>query len=370
MMRFGRNNSNLMWMILNGLQSIGPCVCKRLLEYFGNVEKIFSAPYDLLLSVSGISNDIATKICYFDKYFNLQSELNKLQNINAKFYSWEDKEYPNEIKNIYDPPIGLYYKGNLDLNAHKKIAIVGTRKASTYGLKIAREFAKELASLGYVIVSGMASGIDSAAHEGALASGNPSTIAVLGTGIDKIYPQENSQLYYKIAESGALISEFVLGRSADKKTFPIRNRIIAGISACVIVTESGPSGGSNITANLANEYGRSVFAVPGRIDQESSRGCHNLIREGATLVSSIDDILEEIHANQQSEFKFAQDINIITDPIERKIIEILKENGPIDCDDLMNYIDLPLIDILPRLQIMELKQYIVKNTENQIESLM
>ena len=203
-----------------------------------------------------------------------------------------DAAYPQLLREIPDPPICLYRQGRHDLR-QPCLAVIGSRRTTHYGLAIARQLAADLALSGYCIVSGLARGIDTAAHEGALAAGGR-TVAVLGTGLDTIYPPENLELSRRIAETGAVLSEFRLGSPATKQSFPMRNRIVSGMSDAIIVVESDVDGGAMITARLAGEQGRTVFAVPGRIDQPTSAGCHQLIRDGAALVTCVDDILSEL----------------------------------------------------------------------------
>jgi DNA processing protein len=186
----------------------------------------------------------------------------------------------------------LYRKGAYNLE-HQAIAIVGSRRPTFYGLGVAKRLGSELARLGFCVVSGLARGIDTAAHEGALEAGGR-TVAVLGTGLDIVYPPENLDLYRRIAESGAVLSEFSFGRRADRNSFPMRNRIVSGMSIAVVVVESAADGGAMITARFAGEHGRLLFAVPGRIDQSTSAGCHQLIRDGATLLTGVDDIVSEL----------------------------------------------------------------------------
>jgi len=197
------------------------------------------------------------------------------------------------LKEISDPPIGLYRKGQYDF-AQPCIAIVGSRRTTLYGQSVAKKFGGELARLGFCIVSGLARGIDTAAHEGALSVGGK-TAAVMGCGIDIVYPPENLALYRKIEEQGAIVSEFSFGRRADRQSFPMRNRVVAGMCEAIVVVETDVAGGSMITAKFAGEQGRLIFAVPGRIDQATSQGCHQLIRDGATLLTNVDDILSELN---------------------------------------------------------------------------
>ncbi|MCQ9208506.1 MAG: DNA-processing protein DprA [Omnitrophica bacterium] len=204
-----------------------------------------------------------------------------------------DKDYPANLKHIYDPPATVYLKGELILEDNIAIAIVGSRRATPYGLKNAKSLAFELAARGITVVSGLARGIDSAAHRGALeAKGR--TIAVLGSGLNVIYPHENERLAEEIAKSGAVISEFQQDVGPQRYHFPRRNRIISGLSLGVVVVEAAQKSGALITANCALEQGREVFALPGKIDSWTSRGTHDLIKQGAKLVESIEDIIEEL----------------------------------------------------------------------------
>jgi DNA processing protein len=203
-----------------------------------------------------------------------------------------DPGYPRLLREISDPPAGLYRRGPYGFD-RPGIAVVGSRRPTLYGLRVARALADDLARRGFCVISGLARGIDTAAHEGALAAGGP-TVAVLGTGLDVVYPPENGDLHRRIGEAGAVLSEFPLGRPPDRRAFPRRNRIVSGLAVAVVVVESAPDGGAMITARMAGEQGRPLFAVPGRIDQPTSAGCHQLIRDGAALLTGAGDILEEL----------------------------------------------------------------------------
>jgi DNA processing protein len=368
----GGEEETLLWMILNALPEVGPVTFCRLKERFhGKIHHIFSASREELAAIGGVSRIAAEHIAHWKNYFNLERELEQLIALNAKFIAQKDKNYPPLLREIYDAPIGLYAKGNLDLSRNKCIALVGTRKATVYGLRIVRDFARELAKLGFIVVSGMALGIDSAAHEGTL-SVEGKTVAVLGSGLDVIYPRENKILYGKIAENGSILSEFPLGKGADRVTFPIRNRVIAGMCSHVIVIESNEDGGGMITARVANEYGRTVMAVPGRIDQGMSKGCHELIRQGATLVSCMDHILEELVYFRQRFFNFSESdtANVSTslqDPVERKIVNFLRESDSIDLDGLSVALEIPVYHLISRLQLLELRHIVQRNREGHYE---
>lgn len=280
-------------LVLNALPNIGPITLNRLLEELGgDPREVINAPTKRLESVKGVGPAISGTIANWREHFNLVREEERMAKAQAVFVTPQDAGYPRLLKEIHDPPIGFYRKGGYEFE-QPCIAIVGSRRTTLYGQAVAKKFGAELARLGFCIVSGLARGIDTAAHEGAL-SVDGKTAAVLGCGIDIIYPPENLELYRQIEASGAIISEFPFGRRADRQSFPMRNRVVAGICDAVIVVESDVNGGSMITARFAGEQGRLVYAVPGRIDQSSSAGCHQLIRDGATLLTSVDDILAEL----------------------------------------------------------------------------
>lgn len=280
-------------LVLNGLPKVGPVMLRHLLDVFeGDPVAVLSADRRKLLQVQGIGDKSASILTHWFEHFDLSKEIEYMKAANVQFITQTDPGFPALLCETYDPPIGLYWKGSYRPD-RPCIAIVGTRRATLYGLGIAKHFAAELARLGFCIVSGMARGIDTAAHEGALEAGGK-TMAVFGCGPDIIYPPENLELYKQIVAEGAVISEFPFGRRADRQSFPMRNRLVSGMCEGVIVVESNCAGGSMITARFAGEQGRRIMAVPGRIDQSSSSGCHQLIRDGVTMVTSIDDILEEL----------------------------------------------------------------------------
>lgn len=282
------------FLVLNGLPNIGPVSCTRLLaEFGGDPRAILSAGAQRLERVKGVGPAMSGSIVNWRDNFDLAREEERMARSGVDFVTKAGAAYPELLREIYDPPIGLYRKGKYAVE-RPCIAIVGTRHTTLYGQATAKKLASELARLGFCIVSGMARGIDTAAHEGALLAGGK-TVAVLGNGIDIIYPPENLDLFRRIEAGGAVMSEFPFGRRADRQSFAMRNRILAGMCAGVIVVESDKSGGSMITAKFAGEQGRQVFAVPGRIDQPSSAGCHQLIRDGATLVTCVDDVLAELN---------------------------------------------------------------------------
>jgi DNA processing protein len=280
-------------MVLNALPEIGPIGLNRLLrDLGGDPRQVLDAGENRLRQVEGIRPETMAAVANWRAHFDPVAEEKELGRRGAEFIPVGDPAYPGVLRKIHDPPIGLYRLGRYawDLPA---IAIVGTRRATPYGRTVARQLAGEFVRAGFCIVSGLAQGIDTAAHEGALeAEGR--TVAVLGTGLDLVYPPENRRLQQRIAETGAVVSELPMGRSASRQTFPMRNRIVSGLADAVIIVESAAAGGAMITAGLAGEQGKPLFAVPGRIDQPTSAGCHQLLRDGASLLSCAQDVLEEL----------------------------------------------------------------------------
>ncbi len=277
---------------LNLIKDVGPITVRHLMDHFGSAPAILRAPVRELLRVNRVGPETAETIVRWEQTIDLAGELKRICDFDCRIITNEDDEYPPLLREIYDPPVILYVRGELTERDHHAVAIVGTRMATQYGRAIANKLAGQLARAGLTIISGGARGIDSASHEGALAAGGR-TITVLGTGMDIVYPSENADLFKRISENGAVITQFPFGRRGDKQSFPIRNRIVAGMARVTMVVEANRASGALITANLAGEYGRTVFAVPGRIDSPRSAGCHDLIRDGAQLCGDTDDVLEE-----------------------------------------------------------------------------
>jgi DNA processing protein len=277
---------------LNMVEGVGPVRVRQLLERFGNPAAILGASQQQLMQARGIGPDTAQAIAEWEKHVDLAAELKRIADFGCRIVIQEDEEYPPLLREIYDPPIVLYVKGKLLPRDKNSVAMVGSRMTTHYGLEIARKLAYQLAYVGVTVVSGGARGIDTAAHQGAL-SGRGRTLAVLGTGINLVFPSENAQLYERIIENGALVTQFPFNRPGDKQSFPIRNRIVAGMTLGTVVVEANLTSGALITANFAAEYGRQVFAVPGRIDSPRSKGCHDLIKKGAKLCEGAEDILSE-----------------------------------------------------------------------------
>ncbi len=279
---------------LNLLPKIGPVRVRRLLEHFGSAEAILAASKDKLMRVNGIGEETAQILVKWEDHADPAAELREVEQRVLSILLPEDPLVPPALREAYDAPLLLYVWGKLEERDRHAIGIVGTRRFTIYGRQATKKLSYQLAHAGFTIVSGLARGIDTIAHEGALAAGGR-TVAVLGSGLAKLFPAENLPLAEKIAAGrGAIVSEFPLHTAPDKQTFPQRNRIVAAWSRALLVTECAQRSGSLITANLAGEYGRPVFAVPGPIDQASSAGCNQLIRDGATLVMDGENIIDDL----------------------------------------------------------------------------
>ena len=281
------------WLALSLTPGVGSILIKRLLDRFKTPEAVFSAPVKELLKIEGLGEKVAREIQNGPLEKGVERELSLLGKVGGKIVTLKDDDYPKRLRDIYDPPALLYVRGELRRVDELAIAIVGSRKTSPYGRWITEKIGQDLARHGVTVVSGMARGIDSVAHMGALQGGGR-TIAVLGCGVDVIYPSENRNLFTQIIEHGAVLSEFPMGSPPEGGHFPRRNRIISGLSMGVVIVEAGSKSGSLITANYALEQGREVFAIPGNVGAQGSRGTNQLIKEGAKLVESSEDILEEI----------------------------------------------------------------------------
>ncbi|MHB8908260.1 MAG: DNA-processing protein DprA [Syntrophales bacterium] len=280
------------WIALKAVQDVGCVGFKALLAVFSSPRAVFSAPARMLQAVPGIGTKTADHIHSFSDWAMAERELAQAGKLGVDIVTCEDPRYPHNLLNIYDYPPFLYVKGSLS-PAEVCIALVGSRLASTYGRYVTEKLSRELALVGVTVVSGLARGIDAAAHRGALA-GKGRTLAVLGCGLDIVYPPENRELADAVAASGALVTEFPFQTPPNAPNFPSRNRLISGISLGVVVVEAGEKSGSLITARIAAEQGRSVFAVPGAIEAAGSRGTNRLIKQGAKLIENVGDILEEV----------------------------------------------------------------------------
>lgn len=283
------------WLRLHLVPGMGPVTCNKLVTHFGSAEKVLSAGSSGLAAVTPLRQETVTAL-FGEGRQQLEDLVNKeierAEKKNISIIPFDDLLYPDLLKKIHDPPVVLYVKGNPEVLSCRGLGIVGSRASTVYGRSVAEQMAKNLASQGFTIISGLALGIDTAAHAGALAA-EGKTVAVLGCGLDIVYPPSNRNLYEQITSAGAVVSEYPLGTKPDSFRFPARNRIISGMSLGIVVVEAAKRSGSLITASHALEQGREVFAVPGRIDSVKSAGTHTLLQQGAKLVQNINDIIEE-----------------------------------------------------------------------------
>lgn len=359
---------------LNGLPAIGPVSLNRLLTAFANDPcRVLSSSRPELESVKGLTKKAVDVLLDWRNRFDLHREMDQAEQRGVDFVSCEDPDYPPLLKEISDPPIGLYRLGKYDFSK-PSIAIVGTRHCTLYGQSIARSFAKELAQRGFCVTSGMARGIDTCAHQGALEVDGGSTVCVFGCGIDIVYPPENVELFRNAQENGAVVSEFPFGRRADRQTFPMRNRVVSGMSHAVIVVESDDAGGSMITARFAGEQGRLVCAIPGRIDQKASRGSHQLIRDGALLLRSVEDLLEElVHLQQVPELKLGDSSlekemsTLNLNPEEEKIASLLAGGETLSLEEISEKLQMEISQASVLVMTMELQGHLAKRLDGRFE---
>jgi DNA processing protein len=281
------------YIALNMVDDVGPIRVRALRDRFGEAQAILGASKTELMQVEGVGEEVARSITSWREKVDLDAELQRIDKSGVRIVCRDDAEYPKNLREIYDPPLVLYVKGALTERDALAIAVVGSRRTTLYGQDMARKLAFQLARVGVTVVSGLARGIDTAAHNGALqAKGR--TVAVIGCGIDIVYPTENKKLADEIVEKGgAVVTEFPFGVQPDRQNFPMRNRIISGWSLGVVVVEANLKSGALITANQAGEQGRQVFAVPGRADSILSKGANKLIKDGAKLTEDVEDILSE-----------------------------------------------------------------------------
>jgi len=326
------------YIILNMIEGLGPVSVRRLIDALGSPAAILEADREALMKARGVGEKLALKIITRRDSIDAEAEIEQAAEIGARIITPLDAEYPAALKTIHNPPLALYVLGRIEPADAKAIGIVGSRSTSHYGLNAADRLAYQLGQTGFTVVSGLARGADTAAHHGALKSAGR-TIAVLGGALDCLYPPENAELADKIAKQGAVISEYPMGRKADRMTFPYRNRIISGLSMGVLLVESAVKGGSMHTTEAAMEQGRTVFALPGRVDTPGARGPHMLIKNGAKLVESLDDILEEYEflippaERATPEPAAAARPDVPMTDIETKVVEALWQE-PMDVDSL------------------------------------
>jgi DNA processing protein len=287
-------NSTEACIALNMLPHIGPVRLRKLLEVFETPEHALNARRGELRAVEGIGNEVADQISNWESIVDLPAELKRVRDFGATVITQQSPQYPKSLREIHAPPIVLYVWGELQERDQHAIGIIGSRRTTHYGMEAAKKLSYQIAYAGLTVVSGLARGIDTAAHQGALAA-KGRTVAAIGSGLSKLYPPENQALAEKISNgNGAIVSEFSMEIEPDRQTFPMRNRIISGWSHGILVVEAGLNSGALITASQAIEQGRSVYAVPGHINAPSAMGSNRLIQQGAKLVMSANDILDDL----------------------------------------------------------------------------
>jgi len=352
-------NSKQAYIALNLLPNTGPTRIRRLLEHFGRAKAILSAKARDLMKVRGIGKETANGIANWRNLIDLQGELDKIQSRAISVITPEDDNYPSLLREIYAPPIALYVWGQLKKSDSEAISIVGSRQATLYGKQTARKFGFQLAYAGLCVISGLARGIDSAAHEGALASGGR-TIAVIGSGLGKLYPPENQVLAERISKDGAVISEFPVDYPPQKRSFPQRNRIVAGWARGTLVIEAAAKSGALITAGQASDCNRDVYAVPGQIDRPTSRGTNTLIQQGAKLVLDAGDIIEEMPAIQPhpgEKPKIDNSIATLLSNPEKKIYAVLGSDQ-VHIDELSKLVNMRDSEVSATLLKLEMKRLV------------
>ena len=355
------------WLRLVLTEGIGPQTARELLSHFGLPEHIFAAGFSALHKCVNEKLALTLSTAPDDSIRSqIDATLEWVQQAGNHVLTFADTSYPRSLLSIADPPPVLYVKGRFELLTNKSIAVVGSRNATLQGIQNARRFAEVLSAAGLTIVSGLALGIDAAAHEGALheSSSGGSTIAVTGTGLDLVYPAKHRELAHHIAAQGCLVSEYPLGTPGIASNFPRRNRIISGLSQGVLVVEAAAQSGSLITARSALEQGRDVFAIPGSIHSPLSKGCHQLIRQGAKLVESAQDILEEIRltsADVSTHVASANDsVNSVnSSSVANQLVEAAGHD-PVSVDELVVRTGLSMADIQANLLELELNGRIEK----------
>jgi DNA processing protein len=341
----------LPWLALRVVPGVGLVLYQRLLQKFASPAAVFQASPAELGSVKGITPALAKAIVSFRDWGQIEARISQVEAFGAEIVTQADPRFPKGLKEIPYPPPFLLVQGTLKPEDDRAVALVGTRAASYYGLKAGRRLARELAERGVTVVSGLARGIDTAAHQGALEGGGR-TLAVLGCGLDVVYPPENRELYQRVTAQGALISEFPLGTPPEARNFPIRNRLISGLSLGVVVVEAGVKSGAGITVQYALDQGREVFAVPGPIDSPTSVGPHSLIQQGAKLVREVADILQELRTAPAFAPVAAPRSApaILDDPLLPYI-----GSDPVQLEELVQASHLPVPEVMSRLTILELQ---------------
>jgi len=344
-------NDKRYWVGFNLVKGIGAVRLQALCNHFGDLALAWQAPADAL-QAAGLSPKLAERVAQVRAGVDLDKYLTKVKAQGIEILTWDDELYPPRLKEIDQPPPVLYVRGALTTEDSWAVAVVGTRRISAYGRQVAEEIASFLAANGVTVVSGLARGVDAIAHQSALKAGGR-TIAVLGCGVDRIYPPEHVQLAEKMMASGALISDYAPGTPPDASNFPPRNRIISGLSMATVVVEAGETSGALITAQFAIDQGREVFAVPGNILAPQSKGTNRLIAQGARPMLSVRDLLDVLNLTRVTEQRLVRKA-LPTDETESKLMSVLTHE-PLHMDEIRNQTGLPIERVSATLVMMELK---------------
>ena len=356
-------DASLSWLALALTPGLASRLSARLLREFGSPEEVFRAPLPRL-EACNLPSPVAQAVFKKQSFKRAEKELAQTQRIDrCRLLNWTEPEYPQTLLQIYDPPVMLYVRGDAQILNQPSIGMVGTRRPTLYGTQMAERLGRELAARGLIVVSGLARGIDAIGHQGVMAV-NGRAIGVLGTGVDVCYPKENRKLYEKVLERGAVLSEFPLGTHPAPENFPIRNRIVAGMPLGVVVVEGAQYSGSLITARLAMEFGREVFAVPGNVTQPVSFAPNQLIKQGAKLVTNGEDVIEELPTPVRAvlvraEAPEAEQRNLLAaaslNASEKKIFDLLSVDDPKPIDDIVERSELNSSEVLATLFDLEMK---------------
>jgi DNA processing protein len=344
-------NEKRFWVGFNLVKGIGAVRLQGLRDYFGDLAMAWQAPADAL-HAAGLSAKLSERVIQVRSGVDLDSYLEKIYNLGIEILTWDDIIYPPRLKEIDQPPPVLYLRGTLKSEDTWAVAVVGTRRVSAYGRQVAEEIGSFLAANGVTVVSGLARGIDAIAHQAALKSGGR-TIAVLGCGIDRIYPPEHTQLASMIMANGAILTDYPMGTPPDASNFPPRNRIISGLSMATVVVEAGEKSGALITAQFAIDQGREVFAVPGNILALQSKGTNTLISQGAHPLLSVRDLLDVLNLTRVTEQRESRRI-LPGNETETKLMSVLSQE-PLHMDEIQIQTGLPIERVSATLVMMELK---------------
>lgn len=354
--------NSLSWLALTLTPGIAARLSARLLREFGSPDGVFRASLTGLESCH-LPAPVAQALFKKQSFWRAEKELASLRAVGARLVNWTEPEYPQALLQTYDPPVMLYVRGDASILNEASLSVVGTRRPTPYGAQLAERMGRDLAKRGLVIVSGLARGVDAIAHTGTIAAGGRA-VGVMGTGIDVVYPKENKKLYEKVLERGAILSEFPMGSHPAPENFPVRNRIIAGMPLGVVIVEGKQYSGSLITARLAMEFGREVFGVPGNVTQENSFAPNQLIKQGAKLVTSAEDVIEELPTPVRAKLVQAEEVgaeqrNLLAEDglsdTQKKIYGLLTVEEPRAIDDIVETSGLNSSEVLATLFELEMK---------------